>query len=65
VVFQNEYAMNIEFVSTTSGANWLLINIYASCSPEVRQNFLIWFTNIDTPEETDWLVIDDFNLIRR
>jgi hypothetical protein len=57
--------MSIEFVSTLSGAAWTLTNVYAPCNSEGRQPFLEWFNGIDMPEETDWLVVGDFNLIRR
>jgi hypothetical protein len=29
VVFQNNYAMSIEFVSVFSGTYWILTNVYA------------------------------------
>jgi hypothetical protein len=57
--------MSIEFVSTLSGAAWTLTNVYAPCNSEGRQQFLEWFNGIDMPEETDWLLVGDFNLIRR
>jgi hypothetical protein len=57
--------MSIEFVSIISGATLTLTNVYAPCNLEGRQPFLDCFNDIDMPEETDWLVIGDFNLIRR
>jgi hypothetical protein len=57
--------MNIEFVSTFSGATWVLTNVYASCTPEGKQLFLQLFHDYDMPEENDWLIVGDFNLIRR
>jgi exonuclease III len=57
--------MSIEFVSAISVATWILTNIYAPCTPEGRDEFLEWFSNIDMPEGTHWLIIGDFNLIRR
>jgi hypothetical protein len=65
VSFQNKYAMSIEFVSTLSGAAWTLTNVYTPYNSEGRQRFLEWFNGIDMPEETDWLLVGDFNLIRR
>jgi hypothetical protein len=40
VVFQNSYAMSVEFTSLFLGASWILSNIYAPCTPEGRQSFL-------------------------
>jgi hypothetical protein len=65
MVFQNNFAMSIECISTISGASGILTNVYAPCTPEGRQDFLEWFKNVKMPNETDWLVIGGFNLIRR
>jgi exonuclease III len=56
VVFQNEYAMNVEFVYVYSCASWILSNIYAPCSIEGKQVFINWLHNIDMPENVDWLI---------
>jgi hypothetical protein len=40
-------------------------NIYAPCSNEGRLEFLNWINNIDMPEDTGWLLMRDFNMIRR
>jgi exonuclease III len=53
VAFQNSFAMSLEFCSVLSGASWYLTNLYAPCTPEGKQDFL------------DWLVVGNFNLIRR
>jgi exonuclease III len=65
VIFQNEFAMSLEFVSTISNASWVLTHIYAPCTIEDKQRFLNWFHNIDMAEDTDWLVVGDFNLMRK
>jgi hypothetical protein len=65
VIFQNGFAMSVEFVSPLSGATWVLTNIYAPCSPEGRTEFMEWFHDIDYLDDCDWLVVGDFNLIRR
>jgi hypothetical protein len=40
VIFQNAYAMSIEFSSTMSDVQWVLTNVYAPCTPEGRVEFL-------------------------
>jgi hypothetical protein len=65
VIFQNEFAMSIEFTSSISNASWVLTNVYAQCTPDGKQRFLNWFHNIDMAEDTDWLVVGDFNLLRK
>jgi hypothetical protein len=56
--------MNIEFSSNISNDVWILSNIYAPCTPEGKQDFLEWLHNIDMPDDTNWLLVGDFNLIR-
>jgi exonuclease III len=40
VEFRNDYAMTMEFTSTTSGATWMLTNIYAPYDLAGREEFL-------------------------
>jgi exonuclease III len=35
VIFQNEFAMNLEFVSTISNASWVLTHIYMHHAPQM------------------------------
>jgi hypothetical protein len=35
-IFQNIFALSIEFVSAISGASWVLTNIYAPCTTQGR-----------------------------
>jgi exonuclease III len=65
VSFQNDFAMNVEFVSVVSSATWTLTNIYVPCTAQEKLVFLNWFQNVDMPDHVDWLVLGDFNLIRR
>jgi hypothetical protein len=64
-MFQNEFAMSLEFTSSISNASWVLINVYAPCTSDGKQRFLNWFHNIDMSKEIDWLVVGDFNLMRK
>jgi hypothetical protein len=57
--------MSLEFTSSISNAFWILSNVYAPCTTDGKQRFLNWFHNIDMFEETDWLVVGDFNLLRK
>jgi hypothetical protein len=44
--------------------SWILTNIYGPCQAERKATFLDWFANIDMPDDTDWLIVGDFNFIR-
>jgi exonuclease III len=63
VIFQNAYAMSIEFSSTMSNVQWVLTNVYVPCTPEGKEEFLDWFHDIDMAVTIDWLIVGDFNLI--
>jgi exonuclease III len=65
VIFQNSFSMSIEFNSTISDDQWVLTNIYATCTPDGKQQFLDWLHNIDIDDEVEWLLVGDFNLIHR
>jgi hypothetical protein len=64
VIFHNNYVMSVEFQSSLSGAIWVLANVYAPTS-EGKTEFLNWLHDYVMPDETDWLLVGDFNLIRR
>ena len=64
-IFQNEYALSVEFTSKLNNDCWVLTNIYDPCTPNVKRSFLEWFGNIQMPPHIDWLIVGDFNLIRK
>jgi exonuclease III len=65
VVFENDFAQSVEFMSKLTSQKWILTNIYAPCLPERKLDFLRWFKNIIMPNERPWLIVGDFNLFRR
>jgi hypothetical protein len=65
VIFQNDYAQSVEFISNLSACTWIITNIYAPCTPQGKIDFLNWFYNINMPSNKLWLIVGDFNLIRR
>jgi hypothetical protein len=56
--------MSVEFVSTFSREIWVLTNIYAPCTTEGKMEFWNWLHDFELPEDTNWLLVGDFNLIR-
>ena len=65
VIFQNEYALSVEFFAISSEESWIITNVYAPCSPTGKIDFLHWFSNINMPSDKRWLIVGDFNLTRR
>jgi hypothetical protein len=39
--------------------------VYAPCTPVGKRAFLEWFKGIQMPDQAEWLIIGDFNLIRK
>jgi hypothetical protein len=64
-VFQNNFAISVEFSSVHSNDSWILTSVYGPCDNEGKEAFMNWFENIQMPEHVDWLVIGDFNLYRK
>lgn len=64
MIFQNSYAISIEFSSSHNGAQWVLTNIYAPCTSAGKRDFLSWFASIAMLDHIDWLIVGDFNLCR-
>ena len=64
VVFQNDFALSVQFTCRLSSEVWYLTNVYGPCQPEKRGDFINWFAEIDIPLDTNWLVLGDFNFIR-
>jgi hypothetical protein len=65
ITFQNEFSLSINFKSLLSNESWILTNIYGPCLFERKALFLDWFTNIDMPDNLDWIVLGDFNFTRK
>jgi exonuclease III len=64
VSFTNEFSLSIKFICKASLDSWILTNIYGPCQAERKARFIDWFANIDMPDDTDWLIVGDFNFIR-
>lgn len=65
LAFQNEFAMSVTLTSQLNGAAWLLTTVYAPCTFHGKREFLNWLKNIQTPDDLDWLIVGDFDLMRR
>ena len=54
----------MQFTCTSSLKPWILTNIYGPCNIQEKLEFIEWFTNIQMPDDVDWIVMGDFNFIR-
>lgn len=64
-IFSNNFAVTMIFSSRHDNSSWTLTCVYAPCTPEGRTLFLNWFQEITMPIENNWLILGDFNLIRK
>lgn len=55
----------MEFTSLHNEMSWVLTCVYGPCTTEGKGLFLNWLKNIEIPAYVNWLVLGDFNLIRR
>jgi hypothetical protein len=50
-IFQNEFAITVEFSSNYNREAWLLTTVYAPYTPNGKRAFLDWFKNIQMPDD--------------
>jgi exonuclease III len=63
-LFQNDFSILVKFTCNLSGNIWILTSIYGPCHAEGKDQFIDWFGNSDMPDDTDWIIMGDFNFIR-
>ena len=65
LIFQNGFAITVKFSGRHNSDTWFLTNIYGPCTHEGKRNFLQWFKYYLAGANDSWLVVGDFNLIRK
>jgi hypothetical protein len=55
----------VQFTCNLSNNTCILTNVYGPTQTERKTDFIEWFTNIDMPGNMDWLILGDFNFIRK
>lgn len=55
----------MEFTSIHNDASWVLTCMYGPCTAEGKILFFDWLKEIEMPDTVDWMILEDFNLIRR
>jgi len=64
LVFFNGFAISVQFWSKHDGTSWIVTCVYGPSTPNGKNVFLDWMKNIIMPENINWMVLGDFNLIR-
>lgn len=63
LAFSNQFAISVDFKSKHNNTEWLLTNVYGPCTREGKIEFATWLKDIQIPDEVDWLLVGDFNLM--
>jgi hypothetical protein len=63
-IFEEEYSISVHLTSVHRGASWVLNNIYGPCMAEAKEELITWFQNIQSPDDLDWFIAEDFNYVR-
>jgi hypothetical protein len=61
----NDFSISFEFSYAHNNVSWLLTCVYGPCTPEGKLLFLEWMKGIQMPDEVDWMLMGDFNLLRK
>jgi exonuclease III len=65
LMFQNSFAITVRLVAKHNRDSWLLTNVYGPCTHDGKREFLHWLKHYNISEDEKWLIVGDFNLIRK
>jgi exonuclease III len=65
LIFNSPFAMSVQFTSNHNDEDWVLTNVYGPCHLDGKKEFTTWLKNIEMLDDINWIILGDFNLIRR
>ena len=65
MVFQNSFAITFKLTAQHNSDYWFLTNVYGPCTYEGKRSFIQWFKHYTAVVGENWLVVGDFNLLRK
>jgi len=65
LVFQNNFAITVKLTAKHNNDYWFLTNVYGPCTHEGKRSFIQWFKHYTAVVGENWLVVGDFNLLRK
>ena len=65
LIFQNSFAITIKLTAKHNGDIWFLTNVYGPCNQEGKRNFIQWLKHYTAVSDENWLIVGDFNLLRK
>lgn len=63
--FCNDFAVSVRFTTRADNTSWTLTCVYGPCTPEGKISFMNWLKEIFMPQDEEWIILGDFNLIRK
>jgi hypothetical protein len=64
-IFCNNFALSVQFSSRLNNSSWVLTSVYGPCTADGKLTFTNWMKGINMPNDIDWMILGDFNLIRK
>jgi hypothetical protein len=64
VIFNSKYAITIQFSTTHNAKEWKLTTVYGPCAGQERCDFIQWLNSLVIDDETNWILLGDFNFYR-
>lgn len=65
LIFQNNYAITVKLTAQHNNESWYLTNIYGPCTHNGKRDFIRWLKHFIIPNDENWLLVGDFNIIRK
>jgi hypothetical protein len=64
VIFNSKFAITIQFSSTHNAEEWKLTTVYGPYVGQERWDFIQWLNSLVIDDETNWILLGDFNFYR-
>lgn len=65
LISHSEFGLSVHFASLHNDKQLILTAVYGPCVTERKRVFVDWIKNLHMPMETDWMILGDFNLMRK
>jgi hypothetical protein len=59
-----KFAITVRLISLHNAEEWTLTTVYGPCHGLVRQEFVNWLNSLDIDEDSNWMLVGDFNFYR-
>src|SRR3954463_4599613 len=64
LIESQRFALIVRFTSVHNAEIWTMVSVYCPCLGPLRDNFVQWLYDLHIPDDDNWLLLGDFNLIR-